>query len=52
MLLVEQDTLKNPINKKILELDINAGNSKKYQVETIYNSVYYANKEESYLAGL
>ena len=40
------------MDKKVMELEFEAADSKKYKVEAIWNSAVYANKEESHLSGL
>ena len=53
MLLLEQNTTKKEQVEKIPELDANNDNSKKYKVETIWDSAVYINKLKSYhLPGL
>ena len=53
MLLLEQDTTKKErVNKKVTELEFEAGNSKKYEIEVIWNSIVYANKAKGHLPGL
>ena len=53
MLLLEQDTTKKEqVDKKITELEFETSNSKKYKMEAIWNSTVYTNKAESHLLGL
>ena len=53
MLLLEQDiTRKERVDEKITELDFEAGDSKKYKVEAIWDSAVYARKLEGHLLGL
>ena len=53
MLLLEQDaTKKEQIDKKVTKLEFKAGNSKKYKVEAIWDSAVYANKTKGQLPGL
>ena len=51
---LEQDTTrKEQVDKQMIELELEAGNSKEYKVEAIWNSAVYASKSESgQLAGL
>ena len=52
MSLLEQKTnRKERVDKKVTELDFKADNSKKYEVEIIWDSAVYANKVKSYLPG-
>ena len=39
------------MDKKVTELDFEAGNSKEYKVETIWDSAVYARKSKGYLSG-
>ena len=51
MSLLEQNiTRKERVDKNLTNFE--AGNSKEYKVEVIWNSAVFANKEESYLPGL
>ena len=43
---------KEQIDKKVMELDFEASNSKVYKLKAIWDSVVYANKGESHLPGL
>ena len=54
MSLLEQDTIrKERMDNKVTELDFEAGNSKEYKVETIWdNTVYAMESESSHLPGL
>ena len=53
MSLLEQDTTrKERVDKKMTELDFEAGNSKKYKVEVIRNSAVYVRELEDHLPGL
>ena len=48
MLLLEQDiTRKERVDKWVIELELEAGNSNEYKVEAIWNRAVYANKLES-----
>ena len=48
MSLLEQDTTrKERVDKKVTELDFEAGNSKKYKVEAIRDNIVYTNESES-----
>ena len=51
---LEHDTTKKEwVDERMTELELKAGNSKEYEVETIWNSAVYANKlESSQLQGL
>ena len=47
VLLLEQDTTrKEQVDKRVKELEFEAGNSKKYKVETIWDRAVYANELE------
>ena len=47
MLLLEQNTTKKEqVNKRVMELELEAGNSKEYKVEVIWDSAVYASKLE------
>ena len=47
MSLLEQDTTKKErVDKKVTKLGFEAGNSKGYKVEAIWDSVVYANKSK------
>ena len=51
--LLEQDiTRKGRVDKKIMELEFEANNSKEYKLEAIWNSVVYANKAKGHLPSL
>ena len=54
MLLLEQDTTrKKRVDENVTELEFDAGNSKEYKVEAIWNSaVYTKESESSHLLGL
>ena len=53
MSLLEQNiTRKEQVDKKVTELEFEADNSKKYEVEAIRDSAVYANKPKGYLPGL
>lgn len=53
MLLLRQHIIKNnQVNKKLLDLNFHAGNSKKYKVENILNNSVYAMKEKNHLSGI
>ena len=53
MLLLEQDnSRKEQVDKKVMELKFVAGNIKKYKVEVIWDSAIYASKVEGYLPNL
>ena len=53
MSLLKQNTIrKKQVDEKVNKLEFEAGNSKEYKVEAIWNSVVYANKAEDYLLGL
>ena len=53
MSLLEQGTTrKERVDKKVIELEFEAGNSKEYKVEAIWDSTNYANKAEGHLPGL
>lgn len=53
MSLLEQNTTKKEqINKKVLEFNLDNGNSEKYKIEAIQNSAIFANKTENYLSDL
>ena len=46
--LQEQDTTrKEKVDKRVKELELEAGNNKEYKVEAIWNSAVYASKSES-----
>ena len=48
VLLLKQDTTKKErVDKRVSELELEAGNSKEYKVEVIWNSAVYASKSES-----
>ena len=51
-LLEEEITRKKRIDKRVMELEFKAGNSKKYKVGAIWDSVVYTNNAEGYLPGL
>ena len=51
--LLEQDTTKNEqMDKKVTELDFEAGNSEEYEIEAIWDSAVYARELEGHLPGL
>ena len=51
--LLEQDTTrKERVDKKITQLEFEAGNSKEYKMEAIQDIAVYANKAKGYLPGL
>ena len=51
--LLEQSIIqKEQINKKIIELECNAGNSQEFKVEAVWENAIYANKAEGHLPGL
>ena len=53
MSLLEQDTTKKEqVDKKITELEFEAGNREEYKVEAIHNSAVYAKEAEGHLPGL
>ena len=53
MSFLEQNiTKKRRVDKKVIEFVFEAGNSKKYKVEAIWDSVVYANKAKGYLSSL
>ena len=53
MLLLEQNiTKKEQIDKKVIKLKFETGKSKKYKVEAILDSAVYVNKTKGYLSGL
>ena len=53
MLLLEQKTTrKGWVDKKIIELEFETGNSEEYKVEEIWKSAVYANRAERHLPGL
>ena len=53
ILLLEQDTTrKERVDKKVTELDFEAGNNKEYKVEAIWDSAVYAKESKSHLPGL
>ena len=53
MWLLEQDTIKKGwVDKKVMELEFEAGKSEEYKLETIWDSAVYANEAEVYLLGL
>ena len=48
MSLLEQDpTRKEQVDKQVMKLELKAGNSKEYEVETIWDSTVYTSKLES-----
>ena len=48
MSLLEQDTTgKERVDKRVTKLELEAGNSKEYRVEAIWDNVVYASKLES-----
>ena len=53
MSLLEHDTnRKGRRDKKLMELEFEAGNSKEYKVEIIWDSAVFGNKAKGYLLGL
>ena len=53
MSLLEQDTTKKErVDEKVTELDFEAGDSKEYKVEAIWDSAVYARELEGHLPGL
>ena len=53
MLLLEQDiTKKEWVDKKVTKLEFKAGDSKKYKVEAISDNAVYAKEAEGHLPGL
>ena len=51
--LLEQNTIrKERVDKKVMELEFEAGDSKKYKVEAIWDSAIYARESEDHLPGL
>ena len=51
--MLEWDTTrKERMDKKVTKLEFETGNSKKYEVEAIWNSAVYANKAKGHLPGL
>ena len=46
-LLEHNNTRKEQVDKQVIELEFEAGNSKAYKVKVIWNSAVYANKSES-----
>ena len=53
MSLLEQDIIKKErVDKKVTKLEFKVDDSKKYQVETIWDNIVYANKAKSHLLGL
>ena len=53
MSLLEHDiSKKGRVDKKITELEFEAGDSNEYKVEAIWNSAVFANKAKSHLPGL
>ena len=53
MLLLEQNTTrKGRIDEKVTKLEFEAGNSKEYKVEAIWDNAIYANKAKGHLLGL
>ena len=51
ILLEQNTTKKGKMDKKVMELEFQAGKSKKYKMEEIQNSNVYANKAKGYLPG-
>ena len=51
-LLKQNTTRKKQVDKKVTEIDFEAGNSKEYEVEAIWDSTVYANKAKCHLPGL
>ena len=52
MSLLEQDiTKKDQVDKKVTELDFEAGDSEEYKVEAIWNNAVYAKELEGHLPG-
>ena len=53
MSLLEQDTTrKELVDKKVTELDFEAGDSEKYKVEALRDSAVYVKELKSHLPGL
>ena len=53
MSLLEPNTIKKEqVNKQVTELELEAGNSKKYKVEAIWDSAVYANEKKGHLPDL
>ena len=53
VLLLEQNiTKRERVDKKITEFEFEASNSEEYKVETIWDSAVYANEAESHLPNL
>ena len=51
--MLEQNTIrKRRLDKKVMELEFEAGDSKKYKVEAIWDNAIYANNGKGYLPGL
>lgn len=46
-LLEQNNSRKKWVDKKVLDLNFDAGNSKKYQVKPFWNNVIYIKKAES-----
>ena len=52
MLLPEKNAnRKKRVDKKVMELEFEAGNSKEYKEKAIWDSAIYANKAKDYLPG-
>ena len=50
---LEQDTIrKKRVDENVTELKFDAGNSKEYKVEVIWDSAVYARELEGHLSGL
>ena len=50
--LLEKDTTrKKRVDKKVIELEFEAGDSKEYKVEANWDSAVYTNKAEGHLLG-
>ena len=53
MSLLEQDiTRKGQVDEKVTALEFEAGDSKKYKIEAIWDNAVYANKAKGHLPGL
>ena len=51
--LLKQDNIrKKRIDKRVIELELEAGDSKEYKVEAIWDSAVYANKAKGHLLDL
>ena len=53
MLLLKQNiNRKKRVDKKVIKLEFETGNNKKYKVKAIYDNAVYTNKAKGYLRGL